>query len=432
MALAATLFLLTYLAIASERVHRTLAALLGALAMVLFGVLSEREAMAALDLNTLGLLIGMMVLVNVLRRTGCFQWLAVRAVKLARGQPAAIMILFFFITAVASALLDNVTTVLLLAPATLITAETLALNPFPLLIAVILASNIGGAATLIGDPPNIMIASRTHLNFPDFLLALAPVALLVGAACLGLLLFIYRRDLRPNPEHRQRAESMTLEGLITDRSLLGKSLIILGLVLVGFLLHGALHLQPSSIALCGAVVLLVISRLDPHEILGSVEWSTLFFFAGLFIVVGGVDRTGLLGEAAKGMVTLTGGNLFLTCLALLWLSGLLSAIVDNIPAVAALIPVTLHVAQGFHPEIQSIAALSRSPEVLPLWWSLALGACLGGNGSLIGASANVVTAGLAERSGHPISFLRFLKVGAPVTALSLLLSSAYIWLRYLQ
>lgn len=432
MALAAILFGLTYIAIASERVHRTLAAMLGAAAMVLFGVLDEREAWGYLDLNTLGLLIGMMVIVDVLRRTGCFQWLAVRAVRLAKGEPRKILALFFILTAGASAMLDNVTTVLLLTPAILIIAQSLSLNPMPYLVGIILASNIGGAATLIGDPPNIMIASRTGLSFLDFLGALAPIAVVVGLASLAVLLALYRRELRMGQGYSLEIKAMGLKGLITDQRLLRQSLAVLGLVLVGFLLHAALHLQPSSIALFGAVVLLLIARLDPHELLSRVEWSTLFFFAGLFVVVGGVDHAGVLVWGARELVLLTRGDIFLTCMALLWVSAVLSAVVDNIPAVAALIPVTLHVAQSIQPGVESVAALSHSPQVLPLWWSLALGACLGGNGSLIGASANVVVAGLSERSDHRISFMAFLKVGAPLTLLSLLLSSAYIWLRYLR
>lgn len=431
MALAATLFIFTYIAIASERVHRTLAALLGAAAMVFLGVLDERHAIRFVDLNTLGLLIGMMVIVDVLGRTGVFQWLAVRAVKLSRGEPARLMTLLFAFTAVGSALLDNVTTVLLLAPATLIIAESLKLKPTPFLIAVILASNIGGAATLIGDPPNIMIGSRTSLSFLEFLGALAPPALVVGVVTLALLLRIYRRDMRVSAQTVRHAAEAKLDGDITDPRLLRQSLVVFGLVLAGFLLHGRLHLEASTIALFGAVLLLLVARLDPHELFARVEWSTLFFFAGLFVVVGGVEHTGLLEKAARGMTAITGGSVLLTSMALLWFSGLLSGIVDNIPAVAALIPVTLHIARDIHPEIQSVAALSRTPEVLPLWWSLALGACLGGNGSLIGASANIVVVGLAERSGHRISFLEFLKIGAPLTALSLVISSLYIWLRYL-
>lgn len=418
---ASAIFFLTYAAITSEKIHRTLAALLGAAAMLVFGVLDEQTGLQAIDFHTIGLLVGMMIIVSILRKTGCFHWLAIKTVKLARGDPWRIMAGFFLLTAVASAFLDNVTTILLVVPMTLLIAETLTIDPLPFLITEILASNIGGTATLIGDPPNIMIGSRTGLSFLQFLTNLGPVVLVISVVVLVGLFFTYRRQLKTAHDLRQIADELEEEGTITDPVLLKKSLIVLALVIIGFFLHGWLGWQASTVALIGAVLLILLSALDPHEILAEVEWSTIFFFMGLFIVVGGVEQAGLLHILAEKMVAITGGNILLTCMAILWFSAILSAIVDNIPCTAALIPV-----------IQNLAELLPHSDITPLWWALALGACLGGNGSLIAASANVVAAGIADRAGHPISFARFLRVGIPYTAISLIIASLYVYFRYLH
>jgi Na+/H+ antiporter NhaD/arsenite permease-like protein len=426
---AVIIFAITYLAIASEKVNRTLAALLGAGAMVVFGVLDDRAAVAAVDFHTLGLLVGMMVIVGILRQTGLFQWLAIRTVKRFRGSPWKIFAVFFLMTAVASAFLDNVTTVLLMVPITLIIAEALAVPPMPFLIGEILASNIGGTATLVGDPPNIMIGSATGLSFVAFAANLAPlIAVVTVIVGIGLLLF-YRSSWRSAADPAQAAAEIE-DQPITDPRLLAQSLGVLALVIVGFLLHGRLGWQASTVAMLGATILILIADKDPHEVLASVEWSTIFFFLGLFAVVGGLQHTGALDVVARHVVAWTGGNVALTCFAVLWLSAVLSAIVDNIPCVAALIPVITAMAAATHPELSG-SELMLHPDVTPIWWSLALGACLGGNGSLVGASANVVASGVAARAGHPISFARYLRAGVPFTLISLVLASIYIWLRYL-
>jgi len=415
--LAGGIFLITYALIVTERVHRTVSALLGGVAMILFGVLSQEQAFHAVDWNVIFLLAGMMALANVLRETGLFQWIAVHAVRLGRGDPFRILVILSLVTAVASALLDNVTIVVLVAPVTLLVAANLRMNPLPFLVAEILASNIGGTATLIGDPPNILIGSAADIDFLTFAANLAPISLLILVAFVGLCRFLFKRDMQTSQGHPLDIDALETDALITDRPVLFKALIVMGGVILGFLLHGALHLEPATIALTGATLLLMWTRSDPHHILRDIEWTTLFFFIGLFITVEAVVQVGIIETVADTALRLTGGDLALTSTLLLWLSAVASGIVDNIPYTATMIPV--------------VENLGRVMPVEPLWWSLALGACLGGNATLVGASANVVVACLAERSGHPISFRQFLKYGLITTGMSLLLAMAYLWLRYL-
>ena len=415
--LAGGIFLITYALIVTERVHRTVSALLGGVAMILFGVLSQEQAFHAVDWNVIFLLAGMMALANVLRETGLFQWIAVHAVRLGRGEPFRILVILSLVTAFASALLDNVTIVVLVAPVTLLVAANLRMSPLPFLIAEILASNIGGTATLIGDPPNILIGSAAGIDFLTFAANLAPISLLILIAFVGLCRFLFRRDMQTRKDHPLDIEALETDALITDRPMLFKALIVMGGVIVGFMLHGALHLEPATIALTGATLLLLWTRSDPHHVLRDIEWTTLFFFIGLFITVEAVVQVGIIEAVADAALRLTGGDLALTSTLLLWLSAVASGIVDNIPYTATMIPV--------------VENLGRTMPVEPLWWSLALGACLGGNASLVGASANVVVACLAERSGHPISFRRFLRYGLITTGMSLLLAMGYLWLRYL-
>jgi Na+/H+ antiporter NhaD/arsenite permease-like protein len=415
--LAGGIFLITYVLIVTERVHRTVSALLGGVAVILLGVLSQEEAFYAIDWNVIFLLAGMMVIANVLRETGLFQWIAIQAVKLGQGDPFRILVILSAVIAVSSALLDNVTIVVLAAPVALFVAASLRVSPMPFLIATILASNIGGTATLVGDPPNILIGSAAGIDFLTFAANLAPISLLILIAFLGLSWFLFRSDLRAGQNGALDIEALEAEALITDRPLLRKALIVMAGVIAGFLMHGALHLEPATIALAGGTILLLWGRSDPHHILRDVEWTTLVFFIGLFITVEAVVQVGIIEAVAEAALRLTGGSLHVTSLLLLCFSALASGIVDNIPYTATMIPI--------------VENLGQSMPIMPLWWSLALGACLGGNATLVGAAANVVVANLAEKSGHSISFKRFLGYGLVTTSMSLLLATGYVWLRYL-
>jgi Na+/H+ antiporter NhaD/arsenite permease-like protein len=415
--LAGGIFLITYVLIVTERVPRIVSGLLGGMAMILFGVLSQEEAFHAVDWNVIFLLVGMMVIASILRHTGLFQWIAIQAVKLGKGDPFRVLLILSVVIAVTSALLDNVTIVVLAAPVALFVAASLRVSPLPFLIAAILASNIGGTATLVGDPPNILIGSAAGIDFLTFAANLAPISLLILLGFLVLARFMFRSDLHAGEDRVTDLAALEVDTLITDRTLLVKALIVMAGVVVGFLLHGALHLEPATIALAGATILLLWGKSDPHEALQDVEWTTLFFFIGLFITVQAVVSVGIIEAVAEAALRLTGGSLALTSMLLLWLSAFASGIVDNIPYTATMIPV--------------VENLGRSMPIMPLWWALALGACLGGNITLVGAAANVVVANLAEKSGHPISFKRFLGYGLATTLMSLVLATAYVWLRYL-
>ncbi len=415
--IAAIVFAVTYILIATERVHRTVSAMLGGVAMILLRVVTQAEAFRSIDWNVIFLLVGMMVIANILRETGLFPWLAVQAVRLGRGRPARILLILCLVTAVSSAFLDNVTIVVLVVPVTLFVTGQLGLNPLPFLIAEILACNIGGTATLIGDPPNILIGSAAGIDFTTFVAHMGPISLLILLAFLGLAWLMFRRELRARPVRAADLAALEAAELITNRPLLRKGLIVMGGVVLGFLFHGSLHIESATVALAGATVLLLWSRTDPHHVIREVEWPTLFFFVGLFIVVEGLVRTGVIRMAAQAILRAVHGNVRLASMALLWMSALISGMVDNIPYTVTMIPL--------------VETLGQAMPVMPLWWALALGACLGGNATLVGASANVVVASLAERSGHPIRFWRFFLYGALTTVVSLLLATGYIWLRYL-
>ena len=415
--LAGGIFLITYALIVTERVHRTVSAMLGGVAMILLGVISQEEAFHAIDWNVIFLLAGMMAIASVLQETGLFQWIAIQAVKLGQGDPFRVIVILSAVIAVSSALLDNVTIVVLAAPVALFVAASLRVSPMPFLISGILASNIGGTATLVGDPPNLLIGSAADIDFLTFAANLAPISLLILIVFLGMSWFLFKNDLQSGQGGALDIEALEAEALITDRPLLRKALVVMGGVIVGFLLHGALHLEPATIALAGATILLLWGRSDPHHILREIEWTTLVFFIGLFITVEAVVHVGIIETVAEEALRLTGGSLPLTSMLLLWLSAFASGIVDNIPYTATLIPV--------------VENLGQSMPIMPLWWSLALGACLGGNTTLVGAAANVVVANVAEKSGHPISFKHFLGYGLVTTVMSLLLATGYMWLRYL-
>lgn len=414
---AAAIFVGTYVLIASDRIHKTVAALLGGVLMIVLGVVQQAEAFAAIDLNVIFLLLGMMVIANVMQQTGVFQWLAIRAIRLARGDPWRILVALCLLTAFASAFLANVTVVVLVGPITFFVAAAMRVSPVPYLIAEILASNIGGTATLIGDPPNLLIASAAGIDFTTFLVHMAPVSLLILGGFLVLARVMFGGEM-----HRQRAvlaafdldESM----VITDRRRLRISVSVMVLTVGGFLVAQVLGYEPATVALLGATVLFIVAREDPEEIFRGVDWSTLLFFVGLFIVVEGIVAVGIVDAFAGWLFTATGGDTTTAAVVLIWASGLASGVIDNIPYTATLIPV-----------VQDLSG--RGLPADPLWWSLALGADLGGNLTLIGASANIVIASLAVKAGHELRFSTFLRYGIPTVVLSLAIATAYVWVRYL-
>lgn len=416
---AITIFIIVYAMIIWEKFNRTVVAMIGGLAMILLGFLTQEVALKDdIDFNTIGLLVGMMILVSITRRTGIFQAVAIWAVQVTKGYPLSLLALLGIITAGASSLLDNVTAVLLIVPVTLTLTERLNIHPMPFLITEILASNIGGTATLIGDPPNIMIGSAANLSFTAFLSHLAPIAILILLVTIGLLLLFYRKDLHVKDEDRLKLLSLSPKEQIKDWRLLKKSLSILALTLIGFMLHSTLHLESATIAMTGAMLLMLISKEEPEDVLLHVEWPTIFFFAGLFMLVGGLKATGVIKAMAEWALAITGGQIDQTAYFIIWFSAIASAFVDNIPFVATMIPM-----------LQEMSAISGA-NMEPVWWSLALGACLGGNGTLIGASANVIVAGLAEKNGYPISFRHYLKVAFPFMIISIIIAHIYIYLRY--
>ncbi len=440
--IALTIFGVCYLAIVTERVHKTIVALFGAALMIGLGVVTQEEAFYShefgVDYNVIFLLIGMMVMINITRETGLFEVLAIWAAKRARAQPFRLVLLLSVITALLSAMLDNVTTVLLMAPVTLEIAKRLSLNPIPLLIPQALASNIGGTATLVGDPPNIMIASKADLGYLDFLVVLGPVILIIMALFLAGLWWAFGRHLIVAPHLKESMMALRALDAVRDRTLMVRCVWLLVAVNIAFSLHGWLHLEPATIALLGASLFMLVghprtsARQDTAELqyLAEVEWKTIFFFIGLFILIGGLVKVGVISTLAAQLVEWTRGNAVGTTFMVLWGSAILSAIVDNIPYVAAMNPLIVDLARSLHPDVTDYTQLVHQPDILPLWWALALGACLGGNGTLIGASANVVIADLARRAGHPLTFWQFLKLGLPVMLGSVAVSHVYLWLRF--
>ncbi|MFO1099422.1 MAG: ArsB/NhaD family transporter [Xanthobacteraceae bacterium] len=427
---ATSLLVATYAAVISEKINRAVIALLGASLMVVLGILTQEKAVEGIDFNTIGLLIGMMVIVAISRRTGMFEYLAIRSAKLVKANPAAIMLMLQIVTAVVSAFLDNVTTVLLVVPVTLVICDHLGVKPYPFLVAQVFASNVGGTATLIGDPPNILIGSRVGLSFNDFIINLAPAIIVIQLVACGLFHVIWGRRLEATLRARAKVMAFDERNAIVDRTLLVKSLIVLALVMAGFVLSRQLHLEPATIALFGASTLLLLSCIGRDaeaqtkivsKTFEEVEWITIFFFIGLFIVIYGVEATGLLSILANKLVELTGGDLRVTVFAVLWASAILSSIVDNIPFVATMIPLVKDMAPAF-----------GGPEgLMPVWWALSLGACLGGNGTIVGASANLTVAGLAERAGVRFAFVEYMKVAFPIMLITVALAMIYLELRYL-
>ena len=422
--IAVAVFVAAYIVIATEWVHKTLAALTGAALVLALGIVGSDEVFysneTGIDWDVIFLLLGMMIIVSVLRRTGVFEFTAIWAAKRAKGSPLRVMILLVLITAVASAFLDNVTTVLLVVPVTLLVCDRLAINPVPFLIAEVFASNIGGAATLIGDPPNIIIASRANLTFNDFLVHMAPIIIVELIVFIAILPWLFRGSFTSDPERAAEVMALNEREAIEDTGLLIKCGIVLLAVFVGFVGHSVLHVEPSIVALLGAGVLVLISRSTTEQYLSSVEWETLLFFAGLFVMVGALIHTGVIGDLAKQVATATGGDAQLASMLILVVSAVASGVIDNIPYVASMSPLVAELSQGIADPAQAQA----------LWWSLALGADLGGNLTAVGASANVVALGIAYRNGTPISFWQFTKKGAIVTFITIAIAVVYVWLRY--
>lgn len=431
---AAAIFGVSYILIMSEKVHKTVVALFGGTLMIVLGILHQHEAFhveeLGVDWNVVFLLISMMIIINLMRPSGFFEYIAIKSAKLGRGEPFRILVIFAVVTAVLSALLDNVTTVLLLVPVTMFIADALEVDPIPFLLTEVFASNIGGTATLIGDPPNILIASRAKLSFMDFVYNLAPVVVIIMAVFIGVLWLLFARKLKARDEIKSRIMTMHEKEAVKDPALLKKSLFVLGIVLAGFVFHGVLHYQPATVALFGAGLLLLITNThEPHHVLAEVEWPTIFFFIGLFIIVGGVVKVGLITWMSLKILSLTEGNMFATSMLIMWFSAFASAVVDNIPYVATMNPLVTNMAAQLWPDLSG-AELLHHKDLLPVWWSLALGACLGGNGSAIGASANVIVIGMSEKAGNKISFMKFLAYGMPVMVLTVTISTLYVWIRY--
>ncbi|NLI90621.1 MAG: ArsB/NhaD family transporter [Peptococcaceae bacterium] len=424
MILCSLIFVASYILIVTEKIDRVIVAVGGGILMVLAGTFTidynQETAFHAIDFNTLGLLISMMIIVMITRRTGVFEYLSIKMVKLAKGEPWKILIYLSVVTAVASACLDNVTTILLILPITFDVCSELKLKPVPFVISQIFASNIGGTATLIGDPPNIMIGSKAGLTFVDFIVNVAPVIVVILPVTILAFLLVYRKYLHAHTDDKEKVLLHNEKEAIKDSVLLKKSLIVLALTITGFMLHGALHFESSTIAITGAVILTLISGVSVGHILKEVEWKTIFFFTGLFMLVGGIEHAGVLEYIAKNIVAATGSNLLLLGIALLWVSAIVSAFVDNIPFTATMIPL-----------IKDVGVLTGIG-ITPLWWALSLGACLGGNGTIIGASANVVASGMSEEIGHRITFGQYFKVCFPVMLITIIISTGYLMVFYLR
>lgn len=421
--LAVVIFVAAYVLIISEKVHRTIVGIVGAMLMIIAGIISQETAIHHIDFNTLGLLMGMMIIVNVTSETGLFNFLAIWAAKKVKAQPTKLLVALSLLTAVCSGFLDNVTTVLLTVPITFNIASQLKVDVKPFLMAQIISSNIGGTATLVGDPPNIMIGSAVGLSFMDFIMNMSLPAVIIFVVTIAIMLALYGPKLHTQPELQDKVMRLNEYSQITDAALLKKCLFVLAITMSMFVMHSALHLETATAALSGAGLLLLVTYSHNEEmiakVLSKIEWLAIFFFAGLFVLVGALVETGVIKMLAAEAIKVTNGSVPATAILILWMSAIASAFIDNIPFVATLIPL-----------IKDMGEMGLS-NLEPMWWSLALGACLGGNGTLIGASANVVVASMAAQRGKPISFISFMRTAFPLMILSIIISTVYIWLRYL-
>lgn len=435
--IATGIFIVTFGLIITERLDKTKVALAGGGLMMALNIVTQHEAFYdrkyAIDYNVIFLLFGMMVIVNILSKTGVFQFLAIKSAKLARGRPVWILVLFTGITTVFSSFLNNVTTVLILIPVSLLIADELQIDPFPFLLSEIMASSLGGTATLIGGPPNILIASKVQLTFMDFIYHLTPAVFFVFSFFLLTITLLFGKKFRVKEEVRQKILAINEYEMIKSYSLLIKSLGVLGLVIPGFIFSSRIHLEPATIAILGAAILLIISKENLQNVLRELEWSTLFYFIGLFIVVAGVVKVGLISMLSDYMISFTkpdAENMFATSMIILWFSAIASTVMENTILIASVIPLVTDMAQTLLPSGMDLKLIIQHSTLMPVWWSLALGTCLGGNATPIGASANIVTLGLAEKAGYPISFKKYLIYGIPLTIEMIMLSTVYIWLRY--
>ena len=422
MIIALLVFIVTYLCIITEWVNKMLAALIGGFVIIVLGVVDQTIAFSAIDWNVIFFLIGMMLTISVMRETGMFMYIAIKTAKIAKGSPLKIMALMFMATALISAILGSVTTIMILIPIVLLSSEELKITPVPFIITMVVASNMGGAATMIGDPPNILIASATKFTFVDFVLNLTPIILIIVAFSLGLIWLLYRGKMRVSNERRAKIMEYNDKNLITNHKLLWITLSVVGLMLLAFIFQKPLHLENATIAMAAGLILVFVGSRKKVEtiILNDIDWITIFFFIGLFMIVEGLVHTGFIDLLAQGVISVTNGEPKTTSMVILWLSGIFSAFVDNIPFVAAMIPM-----------IERIGEVITDPvQIKPLWWALSLGTCLGGNGTLVGASANIVAVGIANRNGYKISFMDYTKIGVLFALESVILSSLYIWIRY--
>ncbi|MCK9554837.1 ArsB/NhaD family transporter [bacterium] len=428
---AVLIFAVVYIFIASEKLEKTVVTLIGAFLMLSFRLVPFENAIAAIDLNVIFLLVGMMTCIYILSKTGFFEWMAIIVAKHSKGEPIAIMVLFLVITAVFSAFLDNVTTIILLAPVTILIAGILEISPVPFLICEVIASNIGGTATLIGDPPNILIGLQADLTFNDFLINLTPVTIIVFLFFLGTVYFIFRKKIHIPENIKSRVTEAIPHLAIIDRPNMIRALWVLGLIFLGFLTHGITEIEPGIIALGGSMLMMIVCRSEIDSTFMRVEWGVIFFFIGLFIITAGLEYTGAIQMIAQGVINMAGTNMFLLCMIILVGSALISSCLDNIPFVITMIPMVkqLIIYLTAYYGITNAAEI-QAQIAQPLWWSLALGACLGGNGTLIGATANVVMAKISDRNKHHISFLTFSKYGFPFMVQSILISAVYLWLKY--
>jgi len=415
-------FLAVYIILIVDKFNRAVVSLLGASLVILLGVLDQGKAVAGIDFNTIGLLIGMMIIVAVCQKTGMFQYVAIKSVKIVHGEPWRILVMLGCVTAIISALLDNVTTALLVAPLTILMAEEMQIDPYPFLFVEILMANIGGTATLIGDPPNIMIGSAANLSFMDFVKNLGPIVLIVMAATFAPIYALYGKQLKVDSHVRERVMQFNEREALQDIPLLKKCFFIFTLVIVGFLFQHRIHLEAATIAIFGAAILLLITGEDINSTLEKLEWTTIFFFAGLFIVVRGLDETGVITILAQRLMEATSGNIAITTMAILWVSAISSALTGSIPVTATMIPLVKEI---------GIQMGGGRDTLLPIWWALSLGACFGGSGTIIASAANVVVAGIAGKAGHHFRFIEFMKLAFPMMLLSIVLSTIYLYLRYL-
>ena len=414
---AIVVFVLVMGAIMTEKLHRATAALAGAVLLVICGVMTGKQAIGYIDFNTIGVLVGMMIVVAVIRTTGMFEYISIKAAKAAKGDPWKILIAFVLITAILSAFLDNVTTVLLVGPMSIAIARMLEINPVPFLMMQILASNVGGTATMIGDPPNIMIGSASGLSFMDFITNTGAAAVLIIIAQIIVMKFLYKEQLESGPINKTSVMNLDPDKSITNRKLMKQSIAVMVLVVIGFIIHDKLGFDSCMIALGAAAIMLIIGHQEVDQIISEVEWTTIVFFMSLFVVVGGLERTGVIHSISSWLISATEGHYILTMLVLLWASALLSSVLDNIPFVATLIPLVLTMQQ-------------QGMNVEAFWWAISLGACLGGNGTMIGASANVVLSDIANKHGYPITFKSYLRVGFPFMLMSVVIATVFLLVRY--